>query len=225
MSLHCTRADRLLNVIIDRPPVNALNGELYDALTYVFNSATAGDVVLLGSATKHFCSGQDLDEHKSVKTLAQVTADLRRGAAAIIAALRCKAPIVVAVHGAAIGAGALLACSADVLIAAEDAWLSLPELKVGVTIGGAVAERSLGGPLSRRMLLTGERITAAQLSGVGAARVVTRDELDGTALAAAQAIAALDSSLVVLARSTWGAGEREAVARAYENEIEVFLKH
>jgi enoyl-CoA hydratase len=112
-----------------------------------------------------------------------------------------------------------------VLIAAEDAWLSLPELKVGVTVGGAVAERSLGGPLSRRMLLTGERITAAQLSGVGAARVVTRDELEDTALVAAQAIVALNSALVDLARSTWGAGEREAVARSYENEIEGFLKH
>ncbi len=225
MGLHCTRAGRLLNVVIDRPPVNALHGELYDALTDVFNSAAVGDVVLLGSATKHFCSGQDLAEHKTVKTHAQAAADLRRGAAAIIAALRCKAPIVVAVQGAAIGAGALLACSADVLIAAEDAWLSLPELKVGVTIGGAVAQRSLGGPLSRRMLLTGERITAAQLSAVGAARVVTRDELEGTALAAAQAIAALDLSLVDLARSTWGAGEREAVARAYEMEIEGFLRH
>lgn len=225
MNLHCTRAGRLLNVAIDRPPVNALNGKLYDALTDVFNSATIEDVLLLRSATKHFCSGQDLDEHKSGKTHAQVAADLRRGAAAIIAALRCKAPIVVAVHGAAIGAGALLACSADVLIAAEDAWLSLPELKVGVTVGGAVADRSLGGPLSRRMMLTGERITAAQLSTVGAARVVARDELAGAALAAAQAIADLDLSLVGLARSIWGAGEREATARAYENEIEGFLKH
>lgn len=217
------RMGRLLNVSIDRPPVNALNGPLYDALTDVFNSASDEEVVLLRSATQHFCSGQDLDEHRSVTTDAQAALNLRRGAAAILAALRCKAPIVVAVRGAALGAGALLACSADVFIASDDAWLGLPELQVGVTIGGAVAQRSLGGPLSRRMLLTGERITASQLSGVGAARVVKPDDLEDAALAAAQSIAALNPSLVALARATWGAGEREAVAQAYENEIEQFL--
>ncbi len=78
--------------------------------------------MLLTSAIKHFCSGQDLDEHGAAMTPAQAALNLRRGAAAIIAILRCKAPIVVSVRGAAIGAGALLACSADVFIASEDCW-------------------------------------------------------------------------------------------------------
>lgn len=93
------------------------------------------------------------------------------------------------------------------------------------------AHQAISHPLARAetmlagsRLLTGERVAAAQLSGVGAARVVPRDQLEATALAAAEAIASLDPSLVGLARSTWGAGEREAVARAYENEIEGFLE-
>ncbi|WP_111719534.1 enoyl-CoA hydratase/isomerase family protein [Homoserinimonas sp. OAct 916] len=223
MSIRCTREGRLLDVVLDRPPVNALNGELYDALAEVFDSATEEDVLLLRSATRHFCSGQDLAEYTATDDGAEAIAQLRRGAAAITGALRCRAPIVAAVHGAAIGAGALLACSADVLIASDDAWLSLPELQVGISIGGAVASRALGGALSRRMLLTGERVAAAQLAEVGAARVVTRVELDESAFAAARAVAALEPSLVSLARSTWGAGEREATARAYEHEIEAFV--
>lgn len=223
MSLHISRAGRVLELVVDRPPINALDGEHYDALAAAFEGAGPDVVVLLRSAARHFCTGQDLGEHEAAKDAEQAAADLRRGAAAIIAALRCEAPIVAAVHGAAIGAGALLACSADVLLTSDDAWFSLPELQVGVTIGGAVAARTLGGALTRRMLLTGERVPAAQIAALGAARTVARDDLESSAHEAAVAVAALDPALAALARSSWGAGEREAAARAYEAEIDAFL--
>lgn len=223
MGLRMTREGRLIDVVIDRPPVNALNGELYDALAAAFSGAKAGDVLLVRSATRHFCTGQDLAEHQADKDPAQAAADLRRGAAAIIAALRCEAIVVAAVHGAAIGAGALMACSADVLLVSDDAWLSLPELQVGVSIGGAVAARTLGGPLTRRMLLTGERIVASQLCSMGSARLVPRDVLEDEARRVTEMILGLDPEVLSLARSSWGGGEREAAAAAYEGEIEAFL--
>ncbi|MCL3819597.1 enoyl-CoA hydratase/isomerase family protein [Aeromicrobium wangtongii] len=223
MSLRVSKQGRLVDMVLDRPPVNALDGETYDALARAFDDAEPEDVLVLRSAARHFCTGQDLAEHQADKTAEQAAADLRRGAAAVIAALRCRAPFVAAVHGGAIGAGALLACAADVLIASEDAWFGLPELQVGVTIGGAVAERTLGGPLTRRMLLTGERIGAAQVATLGGARLVARHELARTAQEAAQTIAGLEQPLVALARRTWGNDERESAAAAYEAEIEQFL--
>lgn len=222
MALRVTREGRLLDVVIDRPPVNALDGELYDALTAQLGTAGPDDVVLLRSAARHFCTGQDLAEHQADKDAHQAAADLRRGAAAVLAVLRCEAPVVAAVHGAAIGAGALLACAADVLVVADDAWFRLPELQVGVSIGGAVAERTLGGPLTRRMLLTGERVAAGQLASMGAARLVARTDLEAEARQAAGAIVDLDQRVLHLARSRWGGGEREAAASAYEAEIEAF---
>ena len=223
MSLRIVRDGRIVELVLDRPPINALDGEHYDALASAFGEARADDVVVLRSDARHFCTGQDLREHEVAKDAEQAAADLRRGAAAVIAALRCEAPIVAAVHGAAIGAGALLACSADVLLTSDDAWFSLPELQVGVTIGGAVAARTLGGALTRRMLLTGERVSAAQVVAIGASRLVGRDDLESSAREEASAIARLDPALVSLARRTWGSGEREAAAQAYEAEIEAFL--
>lgn len=223
MSLRIVRDGRIVELVLDRPPINALDGEHYDALAAAFDGAGADDVVLLRSTARHFCTGQDLREHEAVKESEEAAADLRRGAAAIIAALRCEAPIVAAVHGAAIGAGALLACSADVLLTSDDAWFSLPELQVGVTIGGAVAARTFGGALTRRMLLTGERVSADQVAATGASRLVTRDGLEASAREDAEAIARLDPALVSTARRGWGSGEREAAACAYEAEIETFL--
>src|SRR4051794_11925273 len=102
MGLRIAREGSLIEVVMDRPPVNALNGELYDALAAAFDGARAGEVLLLRSATKHFCTGQDLAEHQADKDASQAAADLRRGAAAVIAALRCEATVVAAVHGGAI---------------------------------------------------------------------------------------------------------------------------
>lgn len=225
MGLRIAREGRLIEVVIDRPPVNALNGELYDALAAAFAAARAEDVLLLSSAVRHFCTGQDLSEHQAAKDEQQAAADLRRGAAAVIAALRCEATVIAAVHGAAIGAGALIACSADVIVASDDAWLSLPELQVGVSIGGAVASRTLGGPLTRRLLLTGDRVAASQLAAMGAVQLVERGELASQSKGVAHKILALDPAVLALARASWGGGEREAAAAAYEAEIDAFLAH
>lgn len=223
MCLHISQEGRIVEFLLDRQPINALNGRMYDALASAFAAVSPNEIVLVRSAARHFCTGQDLSEHNAPKDAQAAAADLRRGAAAVLAALRCEAPIVAAVHGAAIGAGALLACSADVLLVADDAWFSLPELQVGVTIGAAVASRTLGGAMARRMLLTGERIQATQVAAVGAAKLVAREVLEESALSAARAMADLDPALVGMARNAWGAGEREAAAVAYEAEIEAFL--
>lgn len=223
MNVHLSRTGSILRIVMDRPPVNALNDAMYRELDAAFSVAAAGEVVLLTSNARHFCAGQDLEEHRTQKTRTQQASQLQAGAAAILAALRCRAPIVAAVHGSAIGAGALLACAADVLIMAEDACLSLPELQVGLSIGGAVAARTLGGPLSRRMLLTGERADAAHLAAIGAAKVVSGEDLVPTALDAAMRIAALDPQILAHARREWGGGERESAALAYQAEVEGFL--
>lgn len=223
MTIRISRSESIVHIEIDRPPVNALNGRLYTELTAAFRAVSPDEVVLLISRSRHFSSGQDLNEHSGARSVAQHAFDLRTGAAAVVAALQCRAPVVAAVHGAAIGAGALLACAADVLVVAEDAWFSLPELQIGVSVGEAVANRAFGGPLTRRMLLTGDRVDALQLSRMGAARMVERSELELVAHEYAAKIAGLDIELVNQARSSWGRGEREHCATAYLREVEDFI--
>lgn len=214
----------IFHIVMDRPPHNALDTEMYESLTAAFAEASADQVIVLSSAARHFSAGQDLNELQRERTYAEQVQDLHTGAGAIFAALRCQAPIVAAVHGAAIGAGALLACAADVLILSEDAWLKLPELQVGVPIGAPVAARVLGGPLSRRMLLTAEPVQAMTLGAMGAATVVKRNDLEQTAVEVASKILAMQPNLLSFARKMWGMNERESAAELYQAEIDEFLK-
>lgn len=213
------RDGRLVEVVLDRPPVNALDAGAYARLRAAFEDAQVGEVVLLLGEGRAFCAGQDVHELSADTPPDQVRRIVEQGAATVAAALRCAAPVVVGVHAAAIGAGALLACAADVVVLADDAALALPELGIGHLMGHSVASRLLPAALVRRMLLTGERVTAAELGGDLGARVVSAEQVREVATALARELLDLPGDLVSRARGTWGAGEREASARAYEAEV------
>ena len=221
--LRVQRQGRLVEATLCRPPVNALDGSGYDALRVTFEQARADEVILLSGEGLYFSAGQDLAEFNPVLASTELRTIIERGAAAVASAMRCRAPIVVAVHGAAIGGGCLLACAADIAVLADDAWLQLPELRVGMTMGYSVASRLLTPALARRMLLTGERVMVSDLGAGSGARVVAAQDAGPIARATAEELLALPADLVALARSTWGADERERVARAYEVETRLLL--
>jgi enoyl-CoA hydratase/carnithine racemase len=84
--------------------------------------------------------------------------------------VECKKPIVAAVQGYCVGGGFELAMCADLIVASDTAQFGLPETKVGI-IGecGVVhrAIRQLPHRIALQMILTGERITAAQAMHYG----------------------------------------------------------
>jgi enoyl-CoA hydratase len=73
------------------------------------------------------------------------------------------APVVAAVEGAAVGIGLLIAVSADILVISRSARLGMPEVKLGIDSDAAPLRRFLPDPWIRRMCLTGETFTAADL--------------------------------------------------------------
>lgn len=214
-----TTADSVVTVQFDGSRGNALGHERYAAVRAAAESVTPDQVLVLRGAGRHFCTGQDLAEHEAAVADGRVVEELRHGAAALLAVLRCRGPVVVAAQGACIGAGALLVACADVAVLADDAWLRLPELELGLPLGAALAERLLPPPLVRRMMLTGERVNAALLGPLGAAQVVPRYELDATVTATVEALCRLDAGPRAEARRLWGDDERERAARAYEREV------
>ncbi|MEU8802342.1 enoyl-CoA hydratase-related protein [Spirillospora sp. NPDC048819] len=204
------REGALVRATLSRPPVNALDSATYRRLTAVC-AAMGPDECLLIDATGHvFSAGHDRGEPADGESLTT-------GAAALTAVLRCPAPVVVAAQGPAIGAGALLLAAADIPVIASDAWLKLPELDVGVTVGHAILSRLLPPALASRALLTSERIPAALL---GTAVICPPDDLPAVAANAAETVLSKPPGLVALARRSWG--EREQAATAYEAEVTAF---
>jgi enoyl-CoA hydratase/carnithine racemase len=77
----------------------------------------------------------------------------------------CAKPVIAAVHGYALGGGLELALSCDFIVAAPDAQLGLPEVKLGLLPGGGGTQRLprlIGTMRAAQMLMVAQRISGTQ---------------------------------------------------------------
>src|SRR6202050_4825344 len=159
----------IAEVVIDHPPVNALDVAgwfaLADALTAAGRVPTNRVVVL--RATGHgFCAGVDIKEINAKGDEALVGAN--RGCAAAFAAVYdCEAPVIAAVQGFCLGGGIGLAGNADMVIASEDATFGLPEVDRGALGAATHLARLVPQHAMRKMVYTAEPATAAELHHFG----------------------------------------------------------
>jgi enoyl-CoA hydratase len=114
--------------------------------------------------------------------------------------IRLPFPSVAAVNGPAIGAGATVALLCDLVVMADDAFLSDPRVSLGLLDGaGGLLLWPLLTSLSaaREYLLLGDRVTAAEARRLGLAnRVVARPGVLTEAMGLAQRLAGLPGSAV-----------------------------
>lgn len=186
----------VLRLTLNRPTArNAMNREMVDALREAAAQAEADPsirAIVLRGAGGHFCAGGDVKEMAGARAApapSQDGEDPGDPIAALngmfgtlaLAFARSSVPVVAAVEGAAMGGGFGLACTADVILAAESADFRLPETSLGVVpaqIAPFLAER-LGPTVARRLALTGARLDGAAARGIGLVdQVVPADELD-----------------------------------------------
>jgi enoyl-CoA hydratase/carnithine racemase len=134
-----------------------------------------------------------------------------------------EAPVIVAIHGWALGGSFQRALLCDIRIASEDARFMLPEVGHGVipdTGGVAVLYEMCGHGLVSDMVLTGRRLSAEEALTHGiVSRVVPRDELDATAREMAEKIVASPAVTVKLARRVLAHLSRPQVRSSMEDEL------
>ena len=110
--------------------------------------------------------------------------------------MECGKPVIAAVNGAAIGAGCVLALVCDIIVVAEDSFMSMTEVEVGLAGGVRHVLRHFGQSNARLMLYTARRFSGPDLYRMNVASAcVSQDQL----LATAQGIAAEIASKVPLA--------------------------
>jgi enoyl-CoA hydratase len=171
--------DGVLTVTLDRPPVNAVTQAMYVEINDLFtNIATVepeARVIVLTGSGKHFCGGNDLDEFRSLSP--ENNGPRMKVIRESFFAIRdCVLPVVAAVRGVAVGTGLALAASADLVVAAENARFSLPEVSVGVMGGAKHASRLVPQQLVRYLHLTAKQMTAAELHRFGGVLEVVPDD-------------------------------------------------
>lgn len=186
---------------LNRPEaLNAIDDEMHSDLLEVLlqiRGETNVRAVLFAAEGKAFSAGGDLNE---VLTLQADTAKRNRmcdtGQRIIHAIIDIPVPIVVALHGDAMGLGASVALGGDIIVASKTARIADPHVKVGLVAGdGGVLfwPASLGMHRARRYLLTGDLMPAedAYRFGLVTDLVETADECLPAARKLAEKIAAL----------------------------------
>jgi enoyl-CoA hydratase len=188
-------ADHIAVVTMGIPPVNAQDRQFHEEMMLVFDRFSEMSevrVAILTGAGKTFSAGADIKARAAVPWgPGERWQHARRARECFNAICECKKPVIAAINGPALGAGLALAASCDILVAADTASLGLPEIGLGRIGGAKHAMRLFGHSLARRMVLTGHRVSGAELYRLGVVEAcVPPDELMAKAGEIARDIAA-----------------------------------
>jgi methylglutaconyl-CoA hydratase len=182
-------ARRIATVLLNRPERgNAFDQTMLHELGQALAALAAGEearIVVLRGNGRHFCTGADLAARAATApahppAAAAAHTSLRDVLATLDALPK---PTLAVVHGAAVGGGAAFAACCDAVIAAEDAFFSVPEVRVGMPPLGVAPflVRAIGHRAFRRYGLSGERISAAEALRLGLVhQVCAADALEET---------------------------------------------
>jgi enoyl-CoA hydratase/carnithine racemase len=182
-------------ITLDRPHrLNALTFELYRELAETFERLSddgAVRAIVITGAGRGFCSGGDQDdiiEHLLGQTTPELLAFTRATGRLIAAMRRCRRPIVGAINGVAVGAGAVIACACDLRIAARSArfgfifpQVGLSGADMGVTY---LLPRIVGLGHASELLLFGDVIDAEHAQRIGLVNRLVEDAAEAVAVAA-----------------------------------------
>lgn len=164
---------------LNAPPLNLLTAAMMHELAAAVSKAQADrslKAIALTAEGKAFSAGADVGEHRPEQAPAMIAAFSR-----LFAALGAsELPIVMAVDGAALGAGFELALMADVLLASDRASFGQPEIRLGffAPVGVAWLPARIGMARALEVTCTGKTCTAAEMAVLGlVSRVVAADEL------------------------------------------------
>lgn len=180
-------ADGKLRLIMNRPEVhNAFDDRQVASLTQALLSAAENPevkVVVVEGRGKNFCAGGDINYMRQMgnNSFAENVEDARRLARLMRVLNDLPKPTIARVQGAAMGGGVGLVCCCDIAIAEPNTVLALSEIKIGMvpaTIAPYVV-KTIGSKASRRLFMTGEKISAGRAEALGlVSEVVADGQLD-----------------------------------------------
>lgn len=177
--------------------------QLFDILGHLAGRADIRAVVWRGEG-KSWSSGRDVGAIGTNVTELSHHQLMSRGHRGILRVFDLDAPVIVAIHGWAIGGSFQRALLCDIRIAAEGARFMLPEVGHGVipdTGGVGRLYQMCGHGVVSDLVLTGRPMTAEEALGHGVvSRVVPAEALLDTAMEMATKIAAAPAVTVKMAR-------------------------
>jgi len=199
-------------VTINRPAArNTLSQDVMEGLQGAFERAAADPevrvVVLTGAGEKAFCAGGDLGGSGfKDRGFAERHHDRRSFADLFRRMNRLGKPLIARVRGHCLAGGFGLALGCDLVVASDDASFGTPEVKRGLfpMMIMATIFRNVGRKKGMELLLTGDRISAAEAERLGLINyAVPAGQLDAKVDELAAKVAAMSPAVVRLGRDAF----------------------
>jgi enoyl-CoA hydratase/carnithine racemase len=184
-------------VIINSPKkLNSLNEDMWQALPQIIQKLDQDKdvrvILIRGVGVKAFSAGADISEFDRVREGDAAQNYNQLNTAAFKALQDCRTPTIAMIHGFCLGGGFLLALSADLRLASEDAQFSIPPAKLG--LGFDVRWLSpllqIAPPhIAKELLFTADRFSAEQCMAKGLLNSIhSSEDLEAAAKALAKTI-------------------------------------
>jgi enoyl-CoA hydratase/carnithine racemase len=167
-----TIEDRVAMLVIDHPPVNALNPqtltELSEALDELNANPAVKAIVITGGGQLAFIAGADLGVIGGIvksRNLAEGTAMIELGQTVFNKIENSNKPVIAAINGVCLGGGLELAMACHMRVCGDRARLGQPEINLGIIPGWGGTQRLpriVGAAKATELILTGDQITAQQ---------------------------------------------------------------
>ena len=213
-SVSLAREGHIAVVTLDRQEsLNAISGRVADELADAFSAAAEDEeawvVLLEARGDKAFCVGADLKERASF-SLEDFHANRKQMRRMFEAVREAPQPSIAAIFGYTLGGGFELALSCDLVVAADDAEVGLPEARVGLLPAGGATQllpRRVGAARAKDLIFTGRRMKVDEAERWGVVdRVVARGSLGEESRQLAQGICEASPVATRAAKATIDAG-------------------
>jgi enoyl-CoA hydratase len=203
-------SDRIAEISLARPPVNALSFSLIEQLVAALRRAAADEnvraVVLTSALPRRFCAGLDLS-----MLLGKSATEMRRLLDKLYVELadaqyNLGKPSIAAVGGSARGGGMTLAISCDVLLAGRSASFGYPEIDLGLVpaIHFVHLPRIVGRHRAFELLFSARTFGADEAFSLGlVSRIVPDDKVRDEARAMARVFASKSRTTMRLGRAAF----------------------
>ena len=216
------RDDGIRVITMAHPPVNALTVQGWFDVADALDEASRDlgtKVVILRADGKGFNAGVDIKEMQHTTGFDALIGANKGCYAAFKAVYECAVPVIAAVNGFCVGGGVGLVGNADIVIASEDAYFGVPEVKQGALGAATHMARLVPQQMMRALYFTAATISAADLHRFGSVyRLVPHDQLLDTALEVARDIADKDTRVIRAAKEALNGIEPIDVNKSYRFE-------
>lgn len=186
------RSEDVAVITIDNPPVNALSPGVPEGLLAAIQSAAADaavkSVVVIGAGST-FIAGADIREFGKMVSGERPRISLLP---LLLAIEDSPKPVVMAIHGQALGGGLEVAMAGHYRVIAPRAQVGQPEVKLGIIPGAGGTQRLprlAGVAKAVEMCAFGEPISAPEALALGIADRIIEADLLGGAVAFAREVA------------------------------------